>query len=89
MELAFPIYYVSKTYDRFKSGYELKRMWVPMLYDLTGYDVGTKAWDSKVPMENIGIILAGHIGHKVANKMGVNAKLGRYSKKLLGVRITL
>ena len=49
-------------------------------YRYTGYYKG-QAWSMQVPLQVFVLpTIAGYIGHKIANKMGVNAKL----KKLTG-----
>ena len=69
------------------TAYSIQGIPTAVMYETTGYDMGTGQMDWSKAKRVVGLVVVGQAGHMVANKT-VNRKLGALTKKFFGVRIT-
>jgi len=54
-----------------------------IMFETTGYDYQTQTWDQARAVREIGLVVAALIGHKLANRVGLNRAIKRVSMGML------
>ena len=62
-----------------------KTLPLTLVYQYTGYNMDSKNWDPAVAMGALGPVIVGFIGHKVANKIGVNRMIKKATLGYLSI----
>jgi hypothetical protein len=47
------------------------------MINFTGYDMRTGTWNSGAPTKTYSMLIAGYVGHMIANKIGANRAMGK------------
>ena len=82
MAPAYPV--IVGVYSKVKVG-DFERIPNTIVHQSIGMSLDGEPWDQAVAMRQLGLAVGGIVGHKVANKLGVN----RYLKKATGGWIVL
>ena len=59
------------------AGGNVMNMGGPLMYRFTGYNMTSGKWDGTRAMATLGIFATGYIGHKIANRIGINKHLSK------------
>ena len=67
----------------YESDKKLTSLPVGVIGAYTGYNMDTGAFVSSVPIKVVGLVLGGYVGHKIANKIGVNKYIRKATMGML------